>query len=51
MNLISAYTGILFIIEMLNLQRFRFVQSLDADRSIVHSLFYNIFRHDVMLPV
>jgi len=47
MNLISAYIGILPIVEMLNLWRFRFVQSLDADRSIVYSLFY-IFRHDVM---
>jgi len=50
-NLISAYTGILPIAEVLNLRSNRFVQSLDADRSVVHSLFYIVFRHDVTLPV
>jgi len=36
-------------LRMFNWRTFRFVQSLDADRSIVHSLFYIML--DMMLPV
>jgi len=46
--LISAYTGILSIDETLELRRLRFVQSLSGGSSIVHSLFYIVFKHDIV---
>ena len=39
-RLISAYTGVLTIDEVLEVQRCRFVKSLGTDISIVHALFY-----------
>jgi len=43
-KLISAYTGVLPIDEVLEVQRCRFVKSLGTDISIVHSLFYIVFK-------
>ena len=43
-KLISAYTGVLPIDEVLEVHRCRFVKSLGTDISIVYSLFCIVFK-------